>query len=296
MKSWIWQQIQVALPEDWEMLRYSRNRAAGSCLFADRYQYRLELSWRRVPAPPDFPRMMNDYIERLHEEDTGGRMALELAAQPGGWQGVEGRGEVAAHSRYGTYLPAESLLVEVVFFWPEACETAVLRAILESVGIAPPTAAGRLRWQAVGLQFVVEPELELETCDIQPAAVTMAFGIPEKDRLNRRFQRLGMVDRWLQTGVDEWLLRNLPRGMRIEEHTQRRQHDHSISRVRGRRRRRAIGIMKGRWLAVDAAAWRCPRDGRLYCSTLEEPLRDRPDGSHADRQLACCSAWEAGDG
>jgi len=296
VKSWVWRHLHVALPDDWEMLRFSRDVEQGSCLFADRGQYRLELSWRQVPAAPDFPRMMDDYIERLKEEDADGRMRLAPSTRPGGWHGVEGVGGHAAHSRYGAWLTSASILVELVFFWPDRCDAALRDAILASVREAEPTAAGRLRWEAAGLRLVVEPELMLETCEIQPASVNMVFAIPEKDRVIRRFQRLGMVDRWLAAGVDTWLLGTLRRSVTVMDRTTRRVQDHTVFRVRGRRRKRGLGVMSGRWLAVDAAAWRCPHDGRIYCSQHDYPLRGRGEATHPDRQLACCQAWEAGDG
>jgi len=68
MEKWIWRNITLTVPTDWEMLQFSRSAETGRCAFAGRYQFRLGLDWRVVPGPPDFGRMTSDYRARLREK------------------------------------------------------------------------------------------------------------------------------------------------------------------------------------------------------------------------------------
>lgn len=292
MKRWVWRHIELFLPDDWEMLRYSRDMAAGNCLFADRYRIRLECSWRAVPGPPDFERMMDDYAARLREAG-GDAAAPRRVARLDGWQGLELAGSVA-HSRYGAYLAGESLLIELVVFWPEGCDEHLLRTLLSRVRVAKPTAGGLRPWVASGVCCAVEPALNLHACAFEPARAELVFMSSERERLIRRFQRLGMVERWLQGGIDEWLSGRVPRETRITGQFAREQAGHTIHRIVGRRRRLRMTLFGDRWMTVEAAAWRCPRDGRLYYSAIEYPSRERSDRAHPERELDCCGGGTKG--
>ena len=93
----------------------ARNPQAGRCAFADRYQFRLELSWKVVPGAPDFNRMMSDYAAKLIEEG-------EEKPEPvdgGPWKGLCVHAQGQLSTRFGRFFPGESCLVELVFPWPE---------------------------------------------------------------------------------------------------------------------------------------------------------------------------------
>ena len=115
MQPWLWQNLRVELPEQWEMLQFSRNPESGRCGFADRYGFRFELHWRQVAAPPDFDRMMSDYLARLKsaENVTDARRVRRY-----GCEGIESRAESLLTTRFGLHFPDESCVVEAVFIWP----------------------------------------------------------------------------------------------------------------------------------------------------------------------------------
>ena len=68
MVQWIWRQISLRLPATWEMLQFSTEYPQGRCAFADRYQFRFELTWGNVKGEPDYDRMITDYTGKLERE------------------------------------------------------------------------------------------------------------------------------------------------------------------------------------------------------------------------------------
>ena len=140
MQSWVWRQLHVEVPEEWELLQFSRNPQTGRCAFADRYQFRFEVSWREVPGAPDFQRLLSDYRSRLEEDGLSAVRPL----QGGVWQGVAGvLPDGRTTCRYGAYLAPVQCLVEAVFLWPKArhepLETAVLASLRRLVPEYTPT-------------------------------------------------------------------------------------------------------------------------------------------------------------
>ncbi len=91
MRLWVWRNFRMKLPDDWEMLSFSRKSAAGSCAFADRYGYRAELSWKEFNCGPgerpDVKRLMSDYCAKLISED---QMPDARPWQVGSWRGLVG--------------------------------------------------------------------------------------------------------------------------------------------------------------------------------------------------------------
>ena len=85
MLLWVWRNFGIEVPEDWEMLQFSKKADAGNVAFADRYRFRLELSWRVLRAAPDLERMMSDYCAKLKLEDPEGVASRVKAA---GWPGI----------------------------------------------------------------------------------------------------------------------------------------------------------------------------------------------------------------
>ncbi len=135
---WIWRHFRFWLPEDWEMLQFTRHSAVGRCAFADRYAFRLEINWRAVAGPPDFELMLRNYVARLREEGHERLRPIRRA----GWRGVASQKNDLACSRFGAYFDAESCLVEMVFLWPGIPTAPELeKEILESVAESPPDAA-----------------------------------------------------------------------------------------------------------------------------------------------------------
>jgi len=287
MSPWIWRNFKLELPDDWEMLRFSQRFDDGRCVFADRYQYRLEMTWRKVAGPPDFDRMMKDYMGRLETGQDVSKSDLKRSACSD-WQGIEGTYRSVYHSRYGKYFARESCLVEIVLFWPDGKDAGLQRTILDSVSEAAPIAGKWRRWQAFGMDFLVSQDLDNRQFKVDPAKVVMRFSYASGDTRQERFERLGMVHNWLKESVAEWLDRHISPDVVARSTTTKTIDGHAIHIITGRRRRRAIAFVRHRWLRHQAAAWICPHDGRLYCTIHE--LLEKKDTRQTDwkRRMSCC--------
>ena len=142
MNLWVWRGIRLEVPDDWEMLLFSREARAGRCAFADRYQFRLEFSWRQGNARPDMERMLSDYLGKLRLEGT---VPDAREVRNGPFRGIEGRQEGIPTSRFGLYLERLGCLVELVFLWPEARDADLERAVLGSIEPELPWGLAGLR-------------------------------------------------------------------------------------------------------------------------------------------------------
>ena len=153
MLTWVWNNFEMSVPEEWEMLYFAKSPDFGRCGFADRYRYRLEFNWKKVPGEPDFERMMSDYDAKLR---TDGVMTGIHRTRSGPWKGVEGRMDTTLTSRYGRYFPEEKSLIEIVFLWPEKKDSAVVKTILNSVGCVPVVREQFRRWKAFGMELLCD--------------------------------------------------------------------------------------------------------------------------------------------
>ena len=137
----IWRNIRFELPDDWELLRFSRKEERGRLSFADRQRFRFELSWRKVPGEPDYGKMMSDYLAKLLEEK---KLSWARQAQSVGWHGINGGGPNGSNTRFGRYFAEEDVLVEAVFLWEEGRDKKLEKQVLTSVGAELPW-RGKLR-------------------------------------------------------------------------------------------------------------------------------------------------------
>lgn len=287
MTEYIWRNIRLEVPEDWEMLRFSRKRKVGACMFGDRYQYRLELSWREVPGAPDFDRMLHEYRAKLRERSREDKV-LRIERRGAGWHGLIGPGPPQARSRWGCFLESESCLVELVFLWPSDRDMRCEQAVLESLRSASAR-PGEWRWRALGLDISVPRRLDFLECRADPATACLRFGVRERDEHNESFERLGMLHHWLRSSPAEWLRNKLKDDIEIDEPLCRRVSQHDVARITGTRVRRQALLGRVRPMQVRAAAWICPVDRRLYCAT-QELYSKRKETEDAGRRLSCCSA------
>jgi hypothetical protein len=285
VQRWIWRQLRVELPEDWELLQFSRSPETGRCAFADRYQFRFEMSWRQVPGPPDQERMLADYRSRLEEDGLTDTRRIRC----GDWQGVSGvLPDGRTTCRYGGHFAPLGCIVEAVFLWPklrhEPTEVKVLGAFRPEC--ANPL--GQVRWQAFGMDLLTDADGVLEGCRADPGFQEFRFSSCRR-RLWARCSRRGLLASWLQEPVAQWQRRQVPRGYGLLLDTQRDLHGHSIARVRSERRRPLLpDLLYGR-REVTAAAWVCPRDGRLYQVTREGyPRAARHGQTRPPPALRCC--------
>lgn len=283
---WIWRQIGVELPPDWECLQFSRDSEAGRCAFADRHRYRFELNWRRSKGEPDFKRMMKDYGESL-----AGSWEDIRSVHSRGWPGLTGRRGEEVVSRFGHFFKEIELLVEVVFIHAEERSRRLESNILATVRAVPPEPTGMQKWRAFGMEMQVPRGFTLGECVVEPARIGMRFDGPKKpDRWI--FRRYGMVDQWLKTSVREWLgaqVGDLVRKVRLKPVGGG---GGDLARIEGQWRPKGLLLRKG---AYAAAAWRDRRDGRLYhamCITGKKNRRFHPEQG-ADLVIRSCPEFLA---
>lgn len=256
MERWIWRKFEFVLPDDWEMLQFSRNPASGKCAFADRAQFRFEVNWRQVTGAPDFDRMISDYMHNLIEHGmTDGRRVSS-----GQWTGLEGRVDGRMMSRFGWYSTKEACVVEVIFLWPSVPDKRLEGDVLGSFRDSLPDDQGRIRWRAFGLDVAVPEGWSLDHCRMEPACAQMIF----KHKLNRRgearFSRRGMIDEWLRDPVGKWLASSAAEMLEdMQPPAEEGVGVHRRVMIKGSHR-----LPFGRKQPGFAQGWVCPRDGRLY--------------------------------
>lgn len=301
MRLWVWRGIRIELPEDWEMLQFSRSAEAGRCAWADRYQFRAELSWQRVSGPLDMERLASDYAAKLKLDGT---MPDAAATRVGEWHGLRGRDGGLLTSRFSRYFAEEGCLVELVLLWPGQADAALEAGVLGTVGCEPLWHGRMRRWRAFGLDLLASEGLELHECSVQPALARLEFWDARGTR-REAFERLGMVPQWLRGSVREWLVRQLPQGARVVREGRSDQAGHEVVGVEAL----CPGGVFRRASSHAAAAWLCPADGRLYHVALLAPcsgmrpacpeVGEAADGSlaatcPARRRLGCCEGMALG--
>jgi hypothetical protein len=288
VRLWIWRDWRIEVPDDWEMLQFSRNPRQGSIAFADRYQFRFELHWREVAGPPDFGRMMSDYEARLKEQG----MAKPGRVQRGAWQGIEGVTDGVLSTRFGRYFPVAACLVEVVFLWPESWDSDLTGEILDRIELEPVRPDGLRRWRAFGMDCLVSPRLDLDECDVQPACVELRFSDAKRHTVER-FARRGMVSDWLKVPMPDWLRTWAGREARVLASRSVERGQHRVEGLVAESRAPGLAGAIFKYCRSETAAWICPRDKRLYSVALTRLARGgRDEGSQAVGRLSCCSGME----
>ena len=278
---WVWRQIGVGLPAEWECLQFSREREAGRCAFADRRRFRLELNWRECPGEPDFGRMLKDY-----EGALAGEWRDIRRVKCRGWAGLAGRREQEATTRYGRYFGEIGVLAEIVFAHGERRDARLEGEILETVRAVPPEATGLQLWRAFGMEMRVPKEFRLAECVVEPARAGMRFDGPSKpDRWI--FRRYGMVESWMKGSVREWLAQQAGEPVRGLRARPMGGGANRPERIEGEWRPRGLLLPRG---AYAASAWIDGEDGRLYhaiCVTGKRSRRFHPEAG-ADLAMRSC--------
>lgn len=300
MKLWIWRHFRIKLPDDWEMLRFSQDMTIGRCMFADRYQFRLELNWRQVTGPPDFDRMLSDYMTKLKEEFKMSRAAHIRSSK---WRGIEGYINNLFSSRLGCYFPGEfgeptqsACVIEIVFTWPEGQgkDPRLEKTILDSVAPSSKKDESFTRWKSFGMDMQVNKNLSLTTCEIRPAYARMTFTSARQSRFTNKpkqqeqYQRLGMVKEWLKTSPRDWLPYQLPKETKILSQNLTETSGHRIETISAYQYRSLVNRWFGKPISHQVSAWICPRDGRLYSVNCTYPAKDETLKLFGQK-LSCCS-------
>ena len=288
MQRIVWRQINLEIPDEWELLQFSRDPQFGTCAFADRYQFRLEMDWRRIDGRPDFDRMISDYRARLEEKG----MTDVRNRQHAGWRGVQGARDGLLTSRFGNHLPELDLLVELVFLWPGDRDSALEQHVLATTTPEPEANDHLVHWRAFGMDMHTGRSLSLEKCIAEPGRQEFLFRNRRKF-LEQRFTRLGMVGEWLHQPVADWLRTRVPKEYTILGKHSDALGGHTVTWLRGERRRSSVREMIRGPREFLAAAWVCPTSGRLYSfHHIGIPgSADRAKGAPKPR-LGCCPGTE----
>jgi hypothetical protein len=283
----------MELPDDWELLQFSRQHREGRIAFADRYQFRFEFSWRVVGGRPDMQHLLGDYLAKLKLEspDDDAR-----SRNSGPWHGLRSGTGADESTRFSRYFPSESCLVEMVAFWPDGLDAGLERKILDSIAEERQTAPDLKRWRAFGMDLLVSDGMKLDQCKVDPAYAQMTFAPASNSRQVERFERLGMVPVWMKTGVRTWLAKRLPPSVTIESETSATVAGHGVETLRGTSYASGLARLLGRKHNHEVSAWLCPNDGRLYFAERSGPdaPREKESGGLAGGRLACCGDLRLG--
>lgn len=284
MQTFIWRQLHFELPDDWEMLQFSRNPEVGRCVFADRRQFRFEVNWRTVRGAPDFERMLHDYQSRLEEDGLQRIRRIEHQR----WHGMRGEEGRRLTTRYGRYVAEGRLLLELVFLWPKEWDSALEKRILDSFRFLPPE-DGLQRWRAFGMDLRASAGHDLWKANVPPTSAELLF-TTQKGYREQRFCRFAMPGEWLETTPGAWLLTRLPKGFRLEHQTRHLRDGHEIFSIKGLRSFPTVANMIRGKRYIKASAWICPEDKRLYSLVLVST--ERVVDAESRISLRCCSHLE----
>ncbi len=259
---WCWNGIRFSLPEQWEMLQFSKNAQEGRCAFADRYQFRFELNWSQVAKPLDMERLASDYVAKLHSD--GQSQAKALAHEEWHGAGCEENGRHIA--RYSRCFPESLRLIETVFIHPvgEAWNGQDDLRILESLALEnQPSGLGPVHWRAFGMDWTNGEGLSCSACQCSCGFAETTF-TDDHERIRQTFSRRGLTEQWLKMPVDAWLARQLPNGYRTISESRRTVNGHEEFFLTAAPRHANFGDWLHGARRLCQAAFLCPKDGRLY--------------------------------
>ena len=291
MKTWIWNDIHLQLPDDWEMLLFSKNPASGKCTFADRYQYRLQVCWQELENEPEIDKMVTEYRLTLKEDQS---IRSVTRKRLGDWLGLTYKQSGKPTARYAYYFQATKKLIEVIMPPADEADAFDHAEVLHSIAIKPPEGKEPRDWCAFGLNAKTPANLLLQQCEVLPARVRMTWASGQKKQkdLEIVIQRLGMVHRWLKGEISDWLKIQLPTEAKILDSGQIHMDRHTVERMSGKLATKGMKRLRSKSRIFEANAWLCPEDNRLYSIATygdEQQFKETPASS---RQLSCCPAMK----
>lgn len=290
MKPYAWNGIHLQLPDDWEMLQFSKDPAHGRIVFGDRYQLRFELDWAALDLPPDLGRMAEDYTAKLIQD--GIKEARPTARHP--WLGVTGLQDGARISRYCAYFNDRTYLLEAIFLWPQddnpRHNPQFEARLLETIRVVPLQDDHLQEWNAFGIRCLAPDDHRLDDCLAEPANVRLTFTSPDR-RLEETAARIGMLKAWLNRGLDDYLRSLIPKDYSLLSMSHATQDGHDVWTAEATITRAVLTDWWHGRRHFSAAAWICPNDQRLRILTRTAP--DRRDGLPPPPfALSCCDKLE----
>ncbi|NCD31984.1 MAG: hypothetical protein EOL87_01050 [Spartobacteria bacterium] len=283
MQNVCWNQISLDIPDEWEMLQFSRSDVSGRCAFADRYRFRLEVDWKEVGGEPDFDRMMSDYQHRL--TDRGGLKDAVNVKGGAGFHGLCGMQNGIMVSRFGIYLEQPGILVELVFLWPDQRDVRLENTILFSVQFNAADGQGMITRRAWGLNVRVPRRFPMTECLIQPALARYTYG---KKNNFWQIERLGMVDTWLTVPLEDWAVNRLDKQCVHGELSTRTAGGHKIWDMSGDFVRKGLAHPNGTYQSM---CWRCPVDQRIYRFLVVRPTGKPACEKAPFDYVSCCQPF-----
>lgn len=290
MKPVAWNGIHLQVPDDWELLQFSKNADKGRIVFGDRYQFRLEIDWATVDTPPSLDRMSDDYKAKLIQD--GIQEPATIKHHP--WHGVTGIEKDNRISRYCTYFNDRTFLIEAVFLWPEE-NTAkhdhhFETKLLDTIKIEPIQDDGLQTWKVYGMSILAPYAHRLDDCTAAPGKVKLTF-CNNKETEYETVSRAGFLKVWMKNGIDDWLKTVVPKEYKIISLDHTSQEEHDIWTAEATIEKSVLkDWLKGR-RRFTAVAWICPHDKRLY--TITKQAHDYKDGTKPQPvSLSCCHQLE----
>jgi len=213
----------------------------------------------------------------------------------GAWTGFQCFGTNGWTTRVGRFFDVPSKLVELVFLWKDRAVVEDLRRTLETFTFYPAR-DGLQRWRAFGMNLLVDADYVLSDCKVQPAMAVMTF-VDRDDRPKKRtvFERHGLVDEWLDCGVDKWLSARRPKKVSQRMIKRFGHAHHDISRETGKMPALHFPQFDKHKNVYDGTAWICPADNRLYHVSSISPANDDSNDKGRSISLSCCDAFKLDD-
>lgn len=266
-----WLGLELAVPEDWEIVRHGVSAKRGSLIFVDRRRQRLELGWLAVRQEPDLDRWASDLEQEERRTQPGARLReLRLA---GGWRAIQRTtesGEVT--TRAVRYHADTAQLLEAVLETRlnEPDDRELLEAVLSRISVSSAPERAR-RTQAFDLDVEVPEPLRLARADVKPADVCFEFAGYDSERPVGPFatvRRMGMAEAWYDDDA-QGLIRRRDRQSTFESFEPSTHAGHAATFARGLEAgplaKRLLGMLRERRVLL----WKCPTRNALFeISTL----------------------------
>jgi hypothetical protein len=280
-----WRGVEIGHPREWELCLASGVDEPGRCRFADRRYERLDVRWRPAAAVPDLDAILTKYRVRLEKKVK----LKDLTTCPSGWRGVLRETPDGAVAHAGGFFRERRLLIEATIVWPDRRDVAAERAILRSIG--PQTDSESRFWQAMGITLEAPADYVLFEAVTTVGRITWRFRQRGKDRRRGVFtvERIAMPEYWLESSIEKWLTKELPRDYSptASQRAEYAGHSATVLDSRGKLPGLLPLVKKATEVRRDFA-WLCPVEERVYrlafVETTREPFVQLPEGF----AVQCC--------
>ncbi len=246
-----WLGMRFCVPPDWEIVRHSPSGKSGSLVFVDRRRQRMQLSWTECPSRPDTVRIFEDFRARDRAEVPDCTLGEIFKRKQ--WKGYRRGSDGNVLTRCGLYDRKNCRWVDLVLLWGSQPDEKLEAQILDSFCTHCPVLRP-MRWQAFRLDMESPPLWELETAEVKPGRVSMAF---RHKTARASVTRLGAPDAWFDGHVENFLRRQVGDvegrfGIRTKE-------GHEACTFVGKERHFHLRWLVGRRHVRSDVAWHCPQ-------------------------------------